>query len=195
MNASCLPQLLSDSCSRPEAEDSGVRSFIYRARRPFHPSRLFAFLSGRLNREGETDKAFDIAYPEVLRSKGFFWLASRPTEMLIWSQAGGLFQLSPGGIWLADSSDEIKEAALAEAEMDWTSEEGDRRQELVFIGADMDEADLSAALDACLLTSAEVQLSADSWEDPFPPSEYADSLEHDHDHDHEHDHDHGHMFV
>lgn len=101
--------------------------------------------------------------------------------MLIWSQAGGLFQLSSGGTWLVDSSN-----ALAAAAMEYGAEvsEDDRRQELVFIGTNVDENELTGALDDCLLTDAELTMGSERWlqelEDPFPQTS-VDALEVDHD--------------
>ena len=166
---------------RSESEEYGISSFVYRATRPFHPARLFAFVDERLNQRDESDAVFGIDYPRILRSKGFFWLASRPTDMLIWSQAGGLFQLSSGGTWLVDSSN-----ALAAAAMEYGAEvsEDDRRQELVFIGTNVDENELTGALNDCLLTDAELTMGSERWlqelEDPFPQTS-VDALDVDHD--------------
>jgi G3E family GTPase len=110
----------------------------------------------------------------ILRSKGFFWLASRPKEMMIWSQAGGLFQLSPGGAWWIDTPKELwpdDNESIQQIKKDWDEKEGDRRQELVFIGTDMNKKEMIESLDQCLLTSSEMALGPNEWlnfEDPFP---------------------------
>ena len=141
---------------------------MYRATKPFHPGRLHDFVTGYLSAEDAADVKLGIHLPRVLRSKGFFWLASRPTEMLVWSQAGGLFQLSGGGRWLSDSSPEVVSAAVAEG-VEWSSGQDDRRQELVFIGTGLDFDQLRQKLDACLVTEAEREIAV--WDDPFPPTE------------------------
>jgi G3E family GTPase len=143
----------------PETEEYGISSFIYRERRPFHPERLYEFISE--DWEG------------VLRTKGFFWLASRPDFMGMYSQAGGATRIEPVGHWLAatpkadwpDDPEHVQEVLD-----DWDPRFGDRRQELVFIGAGMDREALIASLDGCLLTDAELALSGSDWEkfpDPF----------------------------
>ena len=147
---------------------------MYRASRPFHPRRLFDFVTGYLSMEDAADVRLGIHIPRILRSKGFFWLASRQTEMLIWSQAGGLFQLSGGGHWLSDSSPELVSAAVAEG-VEWSSDQGDRRQELVFIGTGLEVEQLQQHLDSCLVTEEEWR-TVEVWEDPFPPTE-SDLLE------------------
>ncbi len=143
----------------PETEEYGIASFVYRARRPFHPRRFWELI----NQE----------WPGVLRSKGLFWLATRMELSGVWSQAGGACRVEPGGRWWAALPEEAvpddpaEEAVLVNV---WHPEWGDRRQEIVLIGQDMDEADLRARLDACLLTDAELALGPAGWaafEDPF----------------------------
>jgi G3E family GTPase len=129
----------------PETEEYGISSFVYRDRRPFHPERLYEF--------------FSQDWEGVLRAKGFFWLASRPAFMGMYSQAGGATRVEPAGYWLAATpkadwpdDPEQMQAALD----DWDPRFGDRSQELVFIGAGMDREALVAALDGCLLTDGEL---------------------------------------
>ncbi|WP_250462260.1 zinc metallochaperone GTPase ZigA [Microbulbifer litoralis] len=146
----------------PESEEYGISSFTYRARRPFHPQRLhdfFAdpFLSGRL-----------------LRSKGFFWLASRPDYAGTWSQAGGIAQHGAAGyFWssvpLAEwpENPEQRQYILDH----WQEPFGDRRQELVFIGQHLAPEWLQHQLDACLLNGEEMDGGETLWRslpDPFP---------------------------
>ncbi|NUT79436.1 zinc metallochaperone GTPase ZigA [Pseudomonas brassicacearum] len=147
----------------PETEEYGIASTAYRARRPFHPERFFNFI--------------DRPWPngKLLRSKGFFWLASKPEEAGSWSQAGGLMRHGFAGRWWRFvpknqwPQDEESTAAIMK---NWLAATGDCRQELVFIGQDIDFGQLAAELDACLLTDAEMALGVESWRllpDPFGP--------------------------
>jgi G3E family GTPase len=144
----------------PETEAYNIKSFVYRARRPFDATRLHAFLNSE--------------WPGVLRSKGFFWLATRMSEVGSWSQAGAACRASRAGFWWASAppSDWPDDAeATAAIREQWAEPFGDRRQELVLIGMGMDEAELRADLDSCLLTDAEMKLDVDGWRalnDPFP---------------------------
>lgn len=142
----------------PETEEYGISSFVYRSRRPLHPERFWDFINGE--------------WGGVLRSKGFFWLASRMDIIGIWSQAGGACQVQPGGVWWA-TVPEDEWPQEAEFELDiaqiWEVPWGDRRQELVFIGIQMNRDALTAGLDACLLTDAELLLGPDAWA-AFPDS-------------------------
>ena len=143
----------------PETEEYGIRSFVYRAKKPFHPARFKAFL-------GET-------WPGVVRAKGFFWLATRPHHVGELSQAGALVRSGRLGLWWAavprqhwPQDPAAVEAIASASDPVW----GDRRQELVFIGADpMDEAALRRRLDACLVEAETFEPAR--WAnlpDPFP---------------------------
>ena len=143
----------------PETEEYGIRSFVYRAKRPFHPARFKAFL--------------DESWPGVIRAKGFFWLATRPHHVGELSQAGALVRSGRLGLWWASvprrhwpEDPAARDAIDRHSDPVW----GDRRQELVFIGADpMDEADIRRRLDACLVDADSFELAR--WAnlpDPFP---------------------------
>lgn len=137
----------------PESEEYGIGSFVYRARRPFHPQRFWDFC--HLEWEG------------VLRAKGFFWLASRPDTAGLFSLAGGDVQVSPGGEWWASvPGDEWPRdnESRQEIQRQWEQPHGDRRQEIVIIGVEMDEAALRTMLDVCLLTEQEMQLDQSAWQ-------------------------------
>ena len=143
-----------------EEEEYGVNSFVYRARRPFHPQRFY----DRLNRDWEG----------VLRSKGFFWLASRLDKIGVWSQAGRVARLDFGGFWwTAVPREHWPDSPTFQTELErkWHPEVGDCRQELVFIGISMDELGIHDSLQECLLTDREFSAGIEAWkrfQDPFP---------------------------
>jgi len=145
----------------PETEEYGIASTAYLARRPFHPQRFHNFL----NREWTNGR--------LLRSKGYFWLASRPQEAGSWSQAGGLMRYDYAGRWwrfTPEAQWPEDEASRAAIQQKWTDECGDCRQELVFIGQNIDFHRLRAELDTCLLSDYEWNLGPEHWlrmDDPF----------------------------
>jgi G3E family GTPase len=143
----------------PETEEYGIRSFVYRQRRPFDPEKLKAFI--------------DTSWPGVVRAKGFFWLATRPHHVGEISQAGALIRTNRRGLWWASvpkhqwpDHPEWRAAMKPYIDPVW----GDRRQEIVFIGCDpMDESDIRRRLDECLV--AEIDFMPGRWRnlpDPFP---------------------------
>ena len=144
----------------PETEEYGISSFVYRARKPFHPERLWG--------------AIDDGLPGVLRAKGFVWVASRPEMVGAWSQAGQLLELNPGGYWYAASDPEhwdVDDEERAIIAAHWHPDVGDRRQELAIIGQGLQEAALTALLDSCLVTDEEHRAGPSLWQtfaDPFP---------------------------
>ncbi|MCH8465968.1 MAG: GTP-binding protein [Roseinatronobacter sp.] len=141
-----------------ETEEYGISSFVYRARRPFDPARIHALLNGPL--------------PGVIRAKGHFWIATRPNWVAEFSLAGAISSVAPlGGWWAAIPQARWPDhpEALAKMRANWQEPWGDRRQELVFIGADMDRAALIAALDTCLVpTDAFIPEAWATLPDPFP---------------------------
>jgi G3E family GTPase len=143
----------------PESEQFGITSFVYRARRPFHPQRFHALINSE--------------WPGVVRSKGWFWLASQHALAGSWSQAGGACRHGPAGYWWAATAPEDwpeDEALMNEAMDRFVEPWGDRRQELVMIGIHMDQAGLTAMLDNCLLDDAEFAAGPEAWQalaDPF----------------------------
>jgi G3E family GTPase len=145
-----------------ERDEYGISSFVYRARRPLHPERFQEFL-------------FAPAMKRVMRSKGMAWLASRPDLVALYSHAGKVCSVDPGGSWWAEIPEErwpADDTVRAELKAIMDPLVGDRRLELVFIGAGMDTVALTSALDRCLLTDAEMSLGPDAWRDlpdPFPP--------------------------
>lgn len=199
-SATWLKAINDPSDKVPETEEYGISSFVYRARRPFHPDRLMDFINTSLatitddndddDDDEDDDKVADekdevgekpsLPAPRIIRSKGFFWLASRPNEAMVWSQAGGLFSLTPGGDWWADTPKEYWPSdpeELREIQADMEGEFGDKRQELVFIGTDMRQETTQAALDKCLLTGLEMDRGEAFWvtlSDPFPETPTVD---------------------
>ncbi len=142
----------------PETEEYGISSFVYHARRPFHPQHIHAVLNGDL--------------PGVIRAKGHFWIASRPDWAAEFSLAGAMSTVTPLGTWWASLPRDRwpgHPEALAEMRRHWAEPWGDRRQELVFIGAGMDRAALTARLDAALVDARD--FTPQDWArlpDPFP---------------------------
>ena len=145
----------------PETEEYGIGSFVYRARRPFHPERFNAFI----NR----------TWPGLIRAKGHFWLATRPNWVGEFSLAGAVARVSAMGYWWSavprgrwPEHEEFKERMASV----WSEVWGDRRQELVFIGTGLDQAAITAALDACLvgsvLTKRFEPAAFAGLPDPFP---------------------------
>jgi G3E family GTPase len=147
----------------PETEEYGIASTAYRARRPFHPERFFSFI----DREWTNGK--------LLRSKGFFWLASKHQDAGSWSQAGGLMRHGFAGRWwrfVPKAHWPEDDESVSAIRSNWSSQTGDCRQELVFIGQNIDFAQLTAELDNCLLTDAEMAIGSEAWRllpDPFGP--------------------------
>jgi len=143
----------------PETEEYGLSSRVFRSRRPLHPRRFWDLVTGP-------------AFKGVIRSKGFVWLATRHAWAGIWSSAGVVSSLEPGGSWLATAPREEWPEDLdpADVEAIWQEPWGDRRQELVVIGAKL-APDLLERLDRCCLSDAEIAQGPDAWlgfDDPFP---------------------------
>ncbi len=143
----------------PETEEYGISSFVYRARKPFHPQRFMDCLRKE--------------WPGVLRSKGFFWLATRMDWAGNFSEAGAACRTEAAGFWWAavDKKTWPDEQEQCEEIMKlWKKPWGDRRQEIVIIGQNLDQAVLTARLDECFLTTAEMKWGAEGWQkfpDPF----------------------------
>lgn len=154
-----LKELYDFASHRPESEEYGVESFVYRARRPLDPARFYDFLTSE-----NLDK--------VIRSKGHFWLATRPDFLGELAIAGTQKSVSRMGRWWAavprnrwPDDDSFEEFVIKKWDENW----GDRRQEMVFIGIGMDQAKITAALDACLVPAA--KFTPKEWAnmtDPFP---------------------------
>jgi len=145
----------------PETEEYGISSTVYRAQRPFHPQRFYSFISSGWQNG------------TLLRSKGLFWLASKWAEAGSWSQAGSLMRHGLAGRWwrFVDKAHWPTDAeTMADIMQHWHPESGDCRQELVFIGQQLDATRLHQDLNKCLLTDEEMQREPAYWQqlpDPF----------------------------
>lgn len=133
----------------PETEEYGIGSFVFRKKVPFHPVRFMNFVQNKFPNN-------------IIRSKGLFWLASRPNQALIWSTAGGSIKSDPAGVWWASMpfSERIKHSSFLnnqkQIESDWESDWGDRKIELVFIGQNIEKSIIVNQLEKCLLTEDEM---------------------------------------
>ncbi len=147
---------------QPETDAYGISSFVFRNPTPFHPQRFREYIENN--------------FPgSVIRSKGLFWLASRPAQALIWSQAGGSLRADNGGVWWASMSfdERIRYPSFIHnrdlIEKKWHKVFGDRKNELVFIGQDMNEELIRHELESCLCTDKEIDMinwkkgSTDCW--------------------------------
>ena len=136
---------------KPETEEYGITSFVFRDKLPFHHERFWAYVNDK--------------FPSnVIRSKGLFWIASRPQQALSWSQAGGSLKVDSAGVWWANMifSERIRRASFVDnqktIESRWDKEFGDRLNELVIIGQDMDEKQIRNDLEQCLCKPDEIKL-------------------------------------
>jgi G3E family GTPase len=142
----------------PETEEYGISSFVYRRQRPFHPERLMNWLE---------------QWPvDVVRAKGFFWLASRNDMAGLLSQAGPSIMIQGAGEWVAAYPETERIQTLQEEpelRKKWHEVFGDRMNELVLIGVDMNKHEVETSLDQCLLTDEEMTLDWSAFSDPLPP--------------------------
>ena len=133
----------------PETEEYGISSFVFRSTKPFDPKRFWNYVQDK--------------FPNtIIRSKGLFWLASRPEQALVWSQAGGSLRADSAGVWWCSMPFEKRTqfASFLEnqqvIESSWSNTFGDRNNEIVFIGQDMDQEQIESDLKKCLLTREEL---------------------------------------
>lgn len=146
----------------PETEEYGIGSFNYVARKPFNPEKFYQFLHN-------TEQ-----FGKLIRSKGYFWLASRPQFCGQWSQAGGIAHYGFAGMFwksIPEKDWPTDQESLDDIQKQWVEPFGDMRQELVFIGQNLDQKRMTTALDECLLTEEELLKGKHFWatlNDPFP---------------------------
>jgi len=147
----------------PETEEYGISSFVFRNHRPFHPQRWWNYLN-------------DNFPSNIIRTKGLFWIASRPDEALNFSQAGGSSRLDIAGVWWCSipfdqrMNNEVYRYNKETIEKRWDKQWGDRLNELVFIGQNMDQTKMIAQIQSCLLKEDEIEQffnMSDSFIDPF----------------------------
>jgi G3E family GTPase len=142
----------------PETEEYGISSFVFRSKKPFDPERFWNYVQHK--------------FPNtIIRSKGLFWLASRPGQALIWGQAGGSLKADSAGVWWSSMpfQERIRNIVFIEnqdeIEVDWHQDFGDRKNEIVFIGQDMDEKQIRLDLTSCL--SKNEELDTLKWKSGF----------------------------
>ncbi|MGW0735338.1 CobW family GTP-binding protein [Streptomyces sp. NPDC002851] len=142
-----------------EADEAGVATYVWHARRPFHPERLY--------------QALEDLTCAAARSRGRFWLADHPDTLLAWDAAGGALCVENAGPWLASLPDAAWELVppvrRAAAALDWHPEHGDCCQHLVFTSPGLDREGLQQVLESCLLTDAEYAAGRDAWKQ-LPPA-------------------------
>ena len=146
----------------PETEEYGISSFSYVARRPFYPEKIHNLLH-------DTKR-----FGKLIRSKGYFWLGTRPEFVGQWNQAGGIARYGfAGRFWKSVPKQDWPEdqESLDIINKQWVEPFGDMRQELVFIGQNLDKEGMTEALDDCLLTDEDILKGKAHWatfNDPFP---------------------------
>ena len=139
----------------PETDEYGINSFVFKSKKPFDPDRFWNYLQHD--------------FPgNILRSKGLFWLASRPNQALVWNQAGASLKADSAGVWWSSMPYEsrIRQVAFVEniklIESDWDVNFGDRKNEIVFIGQNLDKKLIYSHLNQCLANDKE--LSTSNWQ-------------------------------
>ena len=161
-SAGWLEELNKDE-HKPETEEYGISSFVFRDKRPFDPEKFWNYIQ----------KGFPLS---VIRSKGLFWLASRPKQALIWGQAGGSLKADSAGVWWSSMpfKNRIQQIAFIEnqeeIEKDWDKTYGDRKNEIVFIGQNMNEDLIRSHLESCLLSEDDLKNldMENGYEDVWP---------------------------
>ncbi len=161
----------------PETEEYGISSFVFRSKKPFHPDRFWNYVQHKFS-------------SSIVRSKGLFWLSSRPDQAISWSQAGGSLRAESAGVWWGSMpfGQRIEQQSFIEnqeqIEKGWDKTFQDRKNELVIIGIELDKEKIKSELDACLLTDEE--LADESWKKESSDSWPVHRLESDLDLNHNH---------
>jgi G3E family GTPase len=147
----------------PETEEYGISSFVYRSRKPFHPERFWQYVNQEFP-------------PNIIRSKGLFWIASKPDQAINWSQAGGSLRAESAGVWWSSMPFEQRIMYHAyvenkiEIEARWDKRYGDKINEIVIIGQNLNATEITNQLNGCLCeTDEELKyLEKELINDPFP---------------------------
>jgi len=137
----------------PETEEYGISSFVYKARKPFHPHKLWDLL----------EKADTIE--SLIRSKGYCWIASKHNHCGEWASAGTVYSINTQGGWMIDVPEEERDEDFIDADFsdDPNFPYGDRRQEIVMIGIKMNKEEMKKRFDECLLTDEEYKEGHEKW--------------------------------
>jgi G3E family GTPase len=161
-----------------ESDEYGISSFVYRARKPFHPTRLALWVKRIFHFAEEWDQekttqdeeeqqrlaTMQTDYGTIFRSKGYCWIAGRDQHMGGWAQSGRILLVHPMQSWYADLPEDQWDVTtpeeIKEIRINFEGSFGDRRQAIVFIGTDLKQDALVAALDSCLLTDTELKRHA-----------------------------------
>lgn len=191
--AGWLTDLRNPELKQSESEEYGVLSFIYTARRPFHPNRLHSWLTRYFvlhdetieaaqeieALQGQSDlrlKAMEEEVGWIVRSKGFVWIATRGQTMTVWNHGGRLLDFTPSMEWFVETPESSwgvsKKDEIQTIKKNFVGKHGDKRQEIVFIGIGIKTEDITRGLDECLLTNEEFQMKESLWSrfyDPLPP--------------------------
>jgi G3E family GTPase len=139
----------------PETEEYGIGSFVYRQKNPFHSERFWNYVQ-------------DEFPTNIIRSKGMFWLDSRPEQAINWGQAGGSLKAESAGVWWASMPFEFRTRFVSfienqsKIEEDWNKQFGDRRNEIVFIGQELNKGKITEDLNACICSKEEIE--AINWD-------------------------------
>lgn len=167
--SACWIEELKKNEHTPETEEYCISSFVFLSQKPFNAERFWKFVQNK--------------FPtSIIRSKGLFWMSSRPEQALNWSQAGGSLKADSAGVWWCSMPFEKRTQYLSfienqkTIESGWHKTFGDRKNEIVFIGQEMDEEQIKFELNLCLLSDEELNRESlkSGYEDEWPvPRAYA----------------------
>jgi G3E family GTPase len=192
--AGWLADIRNSELKQSESEEYGVLSFIYTARRPFHPHRLYSWITRYFVLRDETTEGAHLEIEEfqrqsdtrcqvmeeevgwIARSKGFVWIATRGQTMTVWNHGGRLLDFAPSMDWFVETPESSwgvsNKDEIQKIKKNFVGKHGDKRQEIVFIGIGIKTDEITRSLDACLLTDEEFQTKESLWTrfyDPLPP--------------------------